>query len=221
MHDHTASDELRWSCGHPHSWHTREGARRCLNAQRDEGGAMPPSTSNREAVAPNTSAVPPSACDMQADASAAEYMARKAAYYRKPALEQQIEEERQRHARQLHEPSVFEESTAPLRAADFCTEAARLVGGPRAAQHGDKSLNFRNVASLWNAYLEVRVRADPPGPMRHLDGHDVACMMELSKVARRFSGSFNADDYVDGAGYAGCAGEIAAQVAAASAPSKD
>jgi hypothetical protein len=34
-------------------------------------------------------------------------------------------------------------------------------------------------------------------------------MMEGMKIARRYSGSHNVDDYVDGAGYAACAGEIA------------
>ena len=34
-------------------------------------------------------------------------------------------------------------------------------------------------------------------------------MLETFKIARRYSGSHNVDDYVDGAGYAGCAGEIA------------
>jgi hypothetical protein len=38
--------------------------------------------------------------------------------------------------------------------------------------------------------------------------------MELFKIARRHSGSYNADDYVDAAGYAGCAGEIAAATVA-------
>ncbi|MCR4341662.1 MAG: DUF6378 domain-containing protein [Gemmatimonadaceae bacterium] len=38
---------------------------------------------------------------------------------------------------------------------------------------------------------------------------DVANMMEAMKIARRKSGSHNIDDYIDGAGYAACAGEIA------------
>ena len=42
-----------------------------------------------------------------------------------------------------------------------------------------------------------------------LDALDVANMLEAFKIARRYSGSHNIDDYVDGAGYAGCAGEVA------------
>jgi hypothetical protein len=35
-------------------------------------------------------------------------------------------------------------------------------------------------------------------------------MMEALKIARRYSGAFNPDDYLDGAGYAGVAYEIKA-----------
>lgn len=97
-------------------------------------------------------------------------------------------------------------------AEQFCTEAARLVGGPRAATHGDKSINFQNIAELWNGYWRIKCRVNDERLSTPFDAHDVGCMMELFKIARRFSGSFNADDYVDAAGYAGCTGEIAARV---------
>jgi hypothetical protein len=32
--------------------------------------------------------------------------------------------------------------------------------------------------------------------------------MESMKIARRYTGAFNVDDYIDGAGYAACAGEV-------------
>jgi len=35
-------------------------------------------------------------------------------------------------------------------------------------------------------------------------------MMILLKMARQMTGEYNPDDFVDMAGYAGCAGEIAA-----------
>lgn len=101
----------------------------------------------------------------------------------------------------------------PHAAADFCTEAARLVGGPRAATHGDKLANFANIAELWNGYWRVKCRVNDERLSTPFTLHDVGCMMELFKIARRFSGSFNADDYTDAAGYAGCAGEIAAKEA--------
>lgn len=111
--------------------------------------------------------------------------------------------------------SVLLDSTAPLSAADFCAEATRLVGGPRAATHGDKTLNFQNIAELWNGYWRIKCRVNDERLSTPFTAHDVGCMMELFKIARRFSGSFNADDYIDAAGYAGCTGEIAARDAAA------
>lgn len=107
--------------------------------------------------------------------------------------------------------AVFTDTTAPLVAADFCAEAARLVGGPRAATHGDQTLNFANIAELWNGYWRIKCRVNDERLVTPFTAHDVGCMMELFKIARRFSGSFNADDYIDAAGYAGCTGEIAAR----------
>jgi len=92
-----------------------------------------------------------------------------------------------------------------ITAQSICNEAAELVAGPRAVQHGDKSIVFSHIARLWTGYMEIR---SFPAVITK---HDVACMMELMKIARRFSGKYNRDDYVDAAGYAGCAGEIAAK----------
>ena len=103
------------------------------------------------------------------------------------------------------------ESCAPLRASDFCVEAARLVAGPRNMTHGDKEINFECTALLWEAYLIARSLSDTSEPGWRLDAIDVGNMMELMKIARRLNGTFNADDYVDAAGYAGCTGEIAAK----------
>tara|TARA_R110000822_G_scaffold89145_3_gene206148 strand:+ start:335 stop:649 length:315 start_codon:yes stop_codon:yes gene_type:complete len=60
--------------------------------------------------------------------------------------------------------------------------------------------NHENIAKLWNGYLYNK---------EELSASDVANMMELMKVARRKAGAFNADDYVDGAGYAAVAYECA------------
>lgn len=83
------------------------------------------------------------------------------------------------------------------RAADIVGHAAALVGGDRAAQHGDKVENHQYIAALWTAYLGVTITAD-----------QVALMMVLLKIARTKTGALNRDDFVDMAGYAGVAGEI-------------
>lgn len=89
-------------------------------------------------------------------------------------------------------------------AAEICRRAAALVGGDRAATHGDKLTNHANIARLWSAYL-WNIDHRFPG----LSALDAANMMEALKIARRQAGGHNPDDYIDGAGYAACAGEIA------------
>ena len=83
------------------------------------------------------------------------------------------------------------------KASDILKHATDLVGGDRAAQHGDKTANHQNIANLWSAYLSTPITAD-----------QVAIMMVLLKAARTKTGSVNRDDFVDMAGYAGVAGEI-------------
>jgi hypothetical protein len=99
-----------------------------------------------------------------------------------------------------------------MTAGAICITAAELVSGARQVTHGDKSINFSNTADAWNAIL--RAKARKAGWPVHdvfvtLDALDVANMLEAFKIARRYSGTHNIDDYVDGAGYAGCAGEVA------------
>ena len=91
-------------------------------------------------------------------------------------------------------------------AASFIEEAARLVGGSRAKTHGDKGLNFRTTAILHGALDDAEDHAQRVLPP------DVkfALRMVLAKMSRVISGDYNPDDFVDMAGYAGCAGECAA-----------
>lgn len=88
-----------------------------------------------------------------------------------------------------------------MKASKILMRAAELVGGERDRQHGDKLENHENIARLWSAYLEVEITAA-----------QAALMLNLLKVARTKTGDFNLDDYLDMAGYAGCAGEIAGRM---------
>jgi hypothetical protein len=85
-----------------------------------------------------------------------------------------------------------------VRAKDVCHRAGNLIGGERARQHGDALAAHTNVAVLWSAYLGVPITA-----------RDAALMMVLLKVARTKTGDFNPDNYVDAAGYAAIAAEVA------------
>jgi len=90
-----------------------------------------------------------------------------------------------------------------MKAEEIIKQACDLVIGDREQTHGDKFKNFQNICDLWNAYLSIRrAPAEPLSPL------DYAHMMILQKMARTQSGSVNGDDYVDMAGYAGCAGEV-------------
>ena len=93
-----------------------------------------------------------------------------------------------------------------MKASEIAKKASELVAGDRDRAHGDKHKNFENIAMMWNAWLTVANKR----PNRPLDSHDVATMMECLKIARRVSGATNIDDFIDSAGYAACAGEIAA-----------
>lgn len=83
-------------------------------------------------------------------------------------------------------------------AGDICEEAAGLVSGERAEQYGDAKANYEVVAGLWSAFLGVPISAQ-----------QAALMVGLMKVGRIATGANKRDNYVDLAGYAGIAGEIA------------
>ena len=89
-------------------------------------------------------------------------------------------------------------------------EAARVcVCGEREQDYGKPEDNFSTIGLLWGVYL----RAAHPElakvmGVNRIDAKDVAAMMALLKVARIATGS-SPDSFVDLAGYAACAGEIA------------
>jgi len=79
--------------------------------------------------------------------------------------------------------------------------AKKCVCGQREQDYGNPENNFARIAALWNAYLGH----DEVSPV------DVAMMLALLKVARIKTGTGTEDSFVDLAGYAACAGEIATQ----------
>jgi hypothetical protein len=111
------------------------------------------------------------------------------------------------------QPSRPRPSSPRWLASEVCAEAAHLVAGDRGRVHGDKITNFRNIARIWNAILAAKCAKAGLPPLIALDAHDVANMMEAMKIARRYTGTANVDDYVDGAGYAGVAAEVFVETA--------
>ena len=76
--------------------------------------------------------------------------------------------------------------------------AEKMVTGQREQDYGTPENNFERIAGLWSVYLGFDISAV-----------DVAMMMALLKIARIAAGSDKEDSFVDLAGYAACAAEIA------------
>lgn len=86
-----------------------------------------------------------------------------------------------------------------MKRSEILEAARRCVCGKREQDYGTPENSFSLIASLWTAYTSHAYSAK-----------DVAMMMALLKVARIKNGN-SADSFVDLAGYAACAGEIATQ----------
>lgn len=88
-------------------------------------------------------------------------------------------------------------------------KAIECVCGQRELDYGSPENNFETVGLLWSTYL---CAAHPDYtlkfPLNGITPKDVAVMMALLKVARIATGKAE-DSFVDLAGYAACAGEVA------------
>lgn len=83
-------------------------------------------------------------------------------------------------------------------------DALEATSGDRRRDYDAAALGHKRIADLWNTYLESRAK-DAGEPISALD---VAHMMILLKLARGCK-TPTRDTYVDIAGYARCAAEIA------------
>ena len=83
---------------------------------------------------------------------------------------------------------------------EILDKAKEIVTKDRNMQYGSPENNFGVIAELWNAYLGCDYKITPI---------DVALMMALLKIARIATGNTKEDNYIDLAGYAACAAELA------------
>lgn len=83
---------------------------------------------------------------------------------------------------------------------EILKKANECVMGDREQDYGSPESNFQLIANLWSAYLDTEISAV-----------DVAMMMAMLKIARIKSGRLHEDNFIDLAGYAACAGEIACE----------
>ena len=79
-----------------------------------------------------------------------------------------------------------------------------IICRDRNTQHGEPEDVFGTIAAFWTIYLQARAKA---GSVT-VEGHDVAAMMNLFKMARHASNPANIDNALDGAGYAAILGEL-------------
>jgi hypothetical protein len=119
-----------------------------------------------------------------------------------------------------------------MKAAEMLSATSDLIGGQRAEDYGDKTINHRRISDLWNMWLENRTpmlegsdiidnqtsRGNPANFLlmasdyEHkstITNYDVAMMMLLVKVARLMHSPGHQDSHIDIAGYASILEEIA------------
>lgn len=83
---------------------------------------------------------------------------------------------------------------------EILDSAMRCVCGDREKDHGKPEDSFAKIAALWSAWTGYK-----------FDAVDAAVMLSLLKTARiKTSPGVNDDNFIDLAGYAACAGELAA-----------
>lgn len=83
-------------------------------------------------------------------------------------------------------------------------EAKRCICQDRQNQYGSPEDSFMTIAALWEVYLEAK-----KGMIINLKRDDVAVMMVLLKIARTIGHTHHPDNYIDMAGYAALAAELA------------
>ena len=92
-----------------------------------------------------------------------------------------------------------------MKRAEILEDARKCVCGDREEDYGTPENNFKTIADFWTAYIQATHKL---GDTISIDAKDVAAMMALLKIARIARGN-KADSFIDLAGYAACAGEIA------------
>jgi len=94
---------------------------------------------------------------------------------------------------------------------EILMNAKKCVCGDREEDYGSPENNFATIADLWNVYVHALAVAEDANDIYCplFTAEEVAMMMALLKIARVASGRTKEDSFIDLAGYAACAGEIA------------
>lgn len=122
-----------------------------------------------------------------------------------PRWRDMIQEYREYLTRQTGpEKAIFNEPQKAINRESILQGAIECTCTDRNNQYGGPERSFAAIAEMWTAYMHCK------GHDTTINAHDAAMMLTLFKAARvTTSDSPKADTYVDLAGYASCAGEIA------------
>ena len=90
---------------------------------------------------------------------------------------------------------------------EILESAIRCVCGDREQDYGTPEKNFELIGELRTKYLKAKCVS--PEADVCINGEDVATLMCLFKIARIATGRGKTDSFIDLAGYAACAGELA------------
>jgi len=85
-----------------------------------------------------------------------------------------------------------------MKRTEVLVAANDLVTKDREDSHGKPEDTFNLIARLWSEYLDHQISEV-----------DVAMLMSLLKIARQRGNNAHKDNYIDLAGYAACAAELA------------
>lgn len=96
-----------------------------------------------------------------------------------------------------------------MKAIAIIDSAAKLVAGDRQEAYGDPMDGMVRLAIALNAWLHMTGNATP----RPLSPKDAAMFQVMLKIARSETGPLRMDNFVDLAGWAAVAGEVAARIA--------
>jgi hypothetical protein len=92
-----------------------------------------------------------------------------------------------------------------IKAHEILLYAASIVKGARNTQHGETERSFTHIAQMWTQYLHAKKGLH----WQSISARDVAQMMVLLKIIRSVQGTPVPDHFIDEAGYAAIAGELA------------
>lgn len=107
----------------------------------------------------------------------------------------------------LYEINNFPQKKGGMGRKEILEAATRCVCGDREQDYGTPEKNFELIGELWTTYLKAKCVS--PEADVCINGEDVAMLMCLFKIARIATGRGKADSFIDLAGYAACAGELA------------